>query len=296
VKEFLSAEPARHSIAQNRQKFREMTSKKWKMPLPWITSYTANDPELLASISSDHTKAIVLQNEGIIKKVRNIREAVRNRTMPDEYRVRGMRFELAATKLINSREGTVHSQNNLDAIMGKAFDDEWKEEYLHLRRQQVAIGKKLLNEDYIGDFHGVEVMKGGKVSLLNIMLEGAGILRWSGPFGELSNPQWFAAPHGPYYIMLNLSAINRQMGANDALIQQHIYDESTMKAFLVPDKKSLAFFTEHLEYAAQMGILTVEEAINLKRKLITYDEFLRLEKGLICNSEKFSLCLTQLRS
>jgi hypothetical protein len=177
---FTSDTPARHSIAQNRSGFRASVATRGGKTIPWITAYTANDPEL---------KAPSPATEFIAGKVRKIRDAIQKRSTPEEYQGRGMRFDSIAPHLINAREGKTVDQSDPYAFLSRAFSEARRSDLAALRQKQVAIGKKLIKENYRGDFHGVEAMKGGKVSLLNIMLEGAGKLRWTGPFGDMSNPQ-----------------------------------------------------------------------------------------------------------
>lgn len=218
------------------------------------------------------------------------RKMIAKGSVPPIFKIKGNRQKIPAVDLIADYRGD--TKGDLFKYMYENGMGRSKEEM----EKQAKIAVKIKNEKYCGDFHGVERDKGGKVTLLNIMLEGAAKMQWAGPFGDNTQPQWFAAPHGPFYIMLDNERIEQQNKENQELIGSYIYDESTMKAIIIPDKASLEFFQNKLDHAVKKDMLTQDEADRMKKKLITYDEFLSLKEGVINNKFEFKKELDNLRA
>lgn len=121
--------------------------------------------------------------------------------------------------------------------------------------------------------HGVEAHKGGVRNLLNILIEGVLRAKWSGRL-EGGNGEYYAGPHGPYYIILDSQS-------HDASVRRKgIYDERAFVAILVPDERIRHDFLENgLNKAIERGWITEKEKRNSMKKVITYDEFIALPKS-----------------
>ncbi|MBF0208572.1 MAG: hypothetical protein HQK53_16980 [Oligoflexia bacterium] len=133
--------------------------------------------------------------------------------------------------------------------------------------------------------HGVERQKGGLLNLLDIMIEGLLYAKWHGPMG-MGMPDFFAGPHGPYYIFIDLETDEKNdisNGNSDAIpdikrLQRHIYSSNRQLAYLIPDRYKETL-TEKLHLAQAQGLITLKEKEELINKILTYSDYLLLPEG-----------------
>ena len=191
------------------------------------------------------------------KEVRKIRES---NYIPDRYKSRGnIRLFLPAYMVkANMPEEHVFCRN----------DFKYKEAALKKECKHPA--------------HGVEDMKGGQVNLLNIMIEGIVQADYTGPLAN-GTSNWFAGPHGPYYLIFDKEAMYDHIEK----YANKIFYESCIMVYLVPDEKSRLFYVKGLKKALEMRYITEEEMNRVLGKLITYEEFIGMSKKSMSDTKEF---------
>jgi hypothetical protein len=121
--------------------------------------------------------------------------------------------------------------------------------------------KELRKKIWRLEAHGIEETKGGIANLANLILEGK--LRSTihlGPIGdgEMVNPAWFSGEHGPYLVFSEIG-------------YEHV-------AYLIKNELERNFLHRVIDLSVTQNLLSIEEAIISKRRILTFEDVRGIEE------------------
>lgn len=123
---------------------------------------------------------------------------------------------------------------------------------------------------------GIESMKGGIFTLLDILIDGQLIANYYGPLVG-NDPGLSAGPHGPFYVILNDQKIEKRRDERNssdyARLEKRILGEDYVLHYLVPLEHHRKYIQTVLELAQSKGILQKEEVDRIMQKVLIMAEF-----------------------
>ena len=154
-----------------------------------------------------------------------------------------------------------------------------------LQSEEKKLEDEICNSNLHLTAHGVEAMKGGMTSFVNIILYGLIAVQYAGPL-QKGNPDCFAGSHGPFFVILN----DAKPAEGEPRDHHGMIDDKYHAAYLVPNEEHRNKIFKALDDAQTAGMLTEAEKNILRSKVLIYRELLDIPSIKEENSLEHLIC------